>query len=388
MSDSVTYSVILSGNLKPGFETDQVIAAFARLFMVPFDQATRVVGTEYVVKEEVTLQKAEAYRERLDGIGLEVRLQRHDVIDGLSLEPIALPAEEEAAAAEVSRPLPAGHMRCPACNLEQPEAEQCSGCGVYMRKVMPAAPGDSPAEAEMLITQRIVVNEDEDDAAEASTSELKMFIAPAIIALLGALLWYLVAVMLDMEFGAVALLIGYAVSYAATRGGASGAATGFACAALVALSICTGKYLYLADLRFDDGETVATVTAFKDVDQYKNYTREVEDARQFALLAGDDESLTEFMVERRYGNYRSADEVPYEEVRKFRESVQPRLEKIIATRPSFDQWREFTSYSATEEASTFGLMVASIGGLDLVFLLLGIGTAFLLAYRGRKAKYI
>lgn len=387
MSDSVTYSVVLSGNLKPGFETKQVIAAFAKLFVVPFDQATRVVGTEYVVRKDVTLEQAEVYRARLDGIGLEVKLQRHDDIDGLSLAPIADRADDEAAAADRPRPLPDGHMRCPACHLEQPEAEQCSGCGVYMRKVMPPPPGDHE-DGEMLMTQRIVGEESEDAAAEAAANELKMFVAPAIVAVVGAILWYLIAVMLGMEFGGVALAIGLAVSYAANRAGANGVATGIACAVLVVLSICAGKYLYLADLRFDFGETVSSVTQFEEAQLYQIYDKEIEDARQFASLPADDVSLMKFMVVRKYSDSPSADEVPFGEVRNFRESVQPRLEKIFAARPGFEQWREFYFDSGIRDTSTFGLMVASIGGLDMMFLVLGVVSAFLLAYRGTKSKNI
>ncbi len=383
MSDSTTYSVILSGNIKPGFETDKVIAGFAKLFVVPFDQATRVVGTEYVVKKEISLQQAEVYRDRIEDIGLEVTLQRHDDIDDLSLAPIAAPVGGEADTAETPRPLPDGHMRCPACNLEQPEAEQCSGCGVYMSKVAPV----TPADGEVRITQHVVGEEGDDEAAEAATSRLRLFIAPAIVALLGALLWYLVAAMLEMEFGAVALLIGFAVSYAATRGGAGGTAVGVGCAVLVVLSICAGKLMYLADLRFDWNEAVDTVTELEGIDLYRVYAREVEDARQFGLLPGDDASLLQFLVERKYSKYRSADDVPYEEVRAFRASTQPRLEKILAARPTFEQWRELNFYSEKEETSTFGLMISSVFGRDIVFLILGVAIAFVLAYRGRKVKY-
>ena len=255
-----------------------------------------------------------------------------------------------------------------------------------MRKLMPDASGDPQDYAEVLITQHVV--EEEEDAAEAANSDLRMLAAPAIFAMLGALLWYLVAAMLKMEFGAVALLIGFAVSYAATRGGASGAPIAIACAVLVVLSICAGKYIYLADLRQVSSDDVPTVTRLEGVDLYKIYAREVEDAQQFAQISGDDESVMQFLVDRKYGYYRDADEVSYEEVRKFRKTVQPRLEQIVASHPTFEQWRESYRSGNAEKVSTFGLMIDSVRGLDMVFLFFGVGTAFLLAYRGKRAKYI
>jgi hypothetical protein len=33
-----------------------------------------------------------------------------------------------------------GSMTCPKCELEQPKAEQCSGCGVYVKKAQAVSP--------------------------------------------------------------------------------------------------------------------------------------------------------------------------------------------------------------------------------------------------------
>ena len=69
MSESATYSVVLSGELKPGFELQTVVDAFAQLFKLSPEKASSIVGTEFVIKRDVDLGMAEAYKERLSGIG-------------------------------------------------------------------------------------------------------------------------------------------------------------------------------------------------------------------------------------------------------------------------------------------------------------------------------
>ena len=47
MTESATYSVLLSGNLKSGFEAEQVVDAFARLFKLTPEKAGSIVGKRF-----------------------------------------------------------------------------------------------------------------------------------------------------------------------------------------------------------------------------------------------------------------------------------------------------------------------------------------------------
>ena len=51
-------------------------------------------------------------------------------IDGLSLEELEPTKSEKL-------------MTCPKCDLQQPKADQCSGCGVYVNKVQTSSPEKS-----------------------------------------------------------------------------------------------------------------------------------------------------------------------------------------------------------------------------------------------------
>jgi uncharacterized RDD family membrane protein YckC len=143
MNESATYSVVLSGNLKSGFELERVIDGFARLFKVPPEKASRIIGTEFVVKRDLELKVAKSYKEKLSGIGVEVLLQRDGGVEELALEPVHLPDSGDDAQ---SAPLSAEEMICPKCALKQPKAEECSGCGVIVAKVMQRAIPSADAE--------------------------------------------------------------------------------------------------------------------------------------------------------------------------------------------------------------------------------------------------
>ena len=129
MNESATYTVTLSGSLLPGYESDQVIDAFARNFNLSSEQACSIVGTRYVVKREVELQVANAYKGKLTAIGLEVDVEPDAASGGLSLEPME--TRDEAS----GESLKSGEMVCPKCHQKQEKAEQCNACGVFIHKV-------------------------------------------------------------------------------------------------------------------------------------------------------------------------------------------------------------------------------------------------------------
>ena len=469
MNESATYSVLLSGDLKTGFEPDRVVEAFARLFKLPPEKAGSIVGTRYVLKREVELEVAKSYQEKLTAIGVDVKLERHGGIEELALEPLESPD------GELVEPLRQGEMICPKCELRQTRADQCSGCGVFVQKVMPGiaeaeaadeavpvpeqpgavgvassavAAGDvklqQPGGIEELALEPVVsadgevvepLGQDEmicpkcelrqekadecsgcgvfihkvlPKAAEPEAADeavpafqpreavsvtssdapvsLKWLIAPVVVALLGALLWYVIAASLGYEFGAVAWVIGGAIGLAALSSGAQGHAIGAICGVLVLVSICGGKYMTISSEQSELADMLSSSLEYDGQDLREYYEIEVADARAFMKLPEGDDSLRGFMVSHEYSDFTEASQVTDEEIAMFREYTQPRLEDIDLNRPSFEEWQQGSLSEAIEGLPTFDIMVESLDWKDMLFLLFGIGTAFQLASHGRSSS--
>jgi hypothetical protein len=134
MTESDTYNVVLCGDILPGFEVTGVVAAFAQMFKLSPEKASSMVGSRVVIKKEVELQVAESYRQKLAGIGIDVKLEKLGDLDELSLEPM----QQRVSSADGSEQhmLDDGQMICPKCNFLQPKAEECTNCGVYIHKVI------------------------------------------------------------------------------------------------------------------------------------------------------------------------------------------------------------------------------------------------------------
>lgn len=390
MTDSATYSVILSGEIKTGFDTDTVVEAFARLFKMPPEKAGSVVGKRFVIKKEVELEIAERYVHRLDSIGLDVRLKKHDNALPLSLEPLPDPPEPPPESGDAdnsetapAQPLSADEMICPKCSLRQPGADECSGCGVIVARfnaTQQAPPPAAAAEPREVTPAESSVAVDE---APTGAGELKYFVFPALAAVAGALVWYGLAISVEREFAVAAWAIGGVVGFAAAAAGARGHATGVVCALLVVASIMGGKYLYTSSMQTELAEAMSDPAAFEGIDLRAVYEEELEDARIYAANVFDEASLSEFLVERGYSEAADAANVSAEEFDAFMTFSQPRLEEIAANQPGFDEWRQHSLAGSIEDLSTLDLIVDNLDLFDLLFLFLAVGTAYRLGAAGR-----
>ena len=134
MTESDTYNVVLCGDILPGFEVTEVVAAFAQMFKLSPEKAGSMVGSCVTIKKEVELQVAESYRQKLAEIGIDVKLEKLGGADELSLEPM----QQRVLSADGAEQhmVEAGQMICPKCNFLQPKAEECTNCGVYIHKVI------------------------------------------------------------------------------------------------------------------------------------------------------------------------------------------------------------------------------------------------------------
>ena len=384
MQESATYSVVLSGKIKSGFESNEVIDAFANLFKLPLEKAEKLVGTSFVIKKEVELKVAKNYKDRLSAIGLDVALKRHGGIDALSLEPVPEKeeqpeqmAETQQAATATKPPVP-GVMICPKCNLEQSKAEECSGCGVIVQKVLQAQTNAPEAKANAN-PQKWDEVDDEASIDGDTKPTWKFLVAPAGAAILGALVWYFLSVSLGYEFGFIAWAIGGAVGYAAFMSGARGEAVGVACAILVVLSIFGGKYM--AASAFQNGflEEIQNPDQTESEGWKQVYEIETAEARAFARLDGSDESLRQFLFDHEYSE---SEQVTQAEIEDFIIHTQPRLHFIIENKPSYEEWLKVSLYETIGDLSAFDLMIESLGWMDILFLFLGVGTAYRLSSQG------
>jgi len=375
MTDSVTYSVVMNGEIRVGYEPELVVNAFAKLFKITPEKANTIVGSKRTLKKGLNLKVAETYKQKLGSIGLEVVLKKHEPVkaepQGLTLEPIQDEVQEKE---EPSREEPLrSTMVCPKCNLEQSKSEQCSGCGVYMHKMQKNDAEDTNSSA---YTPRQEKVEQDSNYSDSETSQLKMVIAPVIVALLGALLWKLIAVTFDYELGLVAWLIGGAIGFSAAMAGAKGQMSGIACAALLLLSIFGGKYMATATFQSDLAETIASATEYEGIELKQLYEEGLNDAKQFTDTVMDDKSLRKFMMDYGYSEGYDEESITAEEITDFNEYIKPELEYMSYTQPGFEEWRQRTLTDKVTSYSTFDWMIESLGLIDILFVILGVGTAF------------
>ncbi len=129
---SQLFNVVFTGELEPGRDMEGVIAAFCAAFGVSDAKARKLMdaGRPVTLKKEQAPERAQRYRERLEGLGMRVRLESVVVEPegiGLALEPMERPepaAEEKPAAL------------CPKCGSDRLQDDNCLGCGIVISKYL------------------------------------------------------------------------------------------------------------------------------------------------------------------------------------------------------------------------------------------------------------
>ena len=319
MNEPSTYRVVTSGQIKSGYELATVIDAFSAMFKISLDQAHGFVGVKRIIKKDLKLEIARVFVQRLDRIGLHVELEKQASSQGnaLSLTPIG---EQYGGEAEKKGSV----FCCPKCHLEQPPTKQCCGCGIFFDK--------------------LISNEGVDEQVNSCASKKKArenatpivgFLAIgacAVVALMGAFVWKFIAASFGYELALLAWLIGGAVGFTAGLLGAKGEVVGAMCGVLTLVAILGGKYMTI-DMYQEDWSRVLS-------------------------------------------------SLPEEESALFRQAYDTQLSDTSSDHaPSYDQWLETTIKTEFEHTSTLELMKETFELTDLVFLLLGVATAFRLSSR-------
>jgi len=358
MTDSTAYSVIVSGECQAGFTAEQVCGAFATLFNISPEKASALLKGQQVIKKGIDLKSAELYKRKLESIGLVVSLRERKskpaAADALSLTPTT---DDHSSAS------PSVIVTCPKCKSQQPPGtDQCQKCGVYMHKVVNTnnTGCTHPVKVEDLYI--------EPDVAMGESLTAKSLVIGAAAALVGALVWSFIANISGYELGLVAWGIGGVIGFAVIASGSSGLKTGIACGILAMAAILGGKYMIYSGVQ----DELAAALAGSREQVHAIYDVEMEAASAYAGVMGD-RSRRQFMIDYQYTD---SSTVSDEELESFMETDGMRLSSYVDFQPSFDDWYQDNVATNLENLSTFELIRDDLGLIDIIFFLLGIGTAF------------
>lgn len=407
---SEQYDVVFKGELLDGFVADAAQSAFAKAFKVAPEKVNFFfTGKAHTLCKAVDEQTAQRYKNTLAGFGCAVELQSLTPpkfsLDTLSLVPIGneksveeTPTAEEVtpvksteptlAATATTAPTPSTAVAdkpfaCPKCQTEQTKGTECVSCGIIFEKyfarqqamlgVTSTAATDTASSDETTTADDATITVLPDDVITHKTLAIC-----AGVALLGALVWKFIAVTFNYELGLIAWGIGGAVGTTAALLGSHGQKAGIACAVLAVIAIGLGKYM--AYQTFYKDAIKEMTESMREV-----YNEGLANAQSYKNV-NNDESLREYMIDNGYSEAYSPGEVTPHEIELFNKTVAPQLNLLLKS-PNYEAWFDKTAgHEVMEEIknmSAFTLMKENFRIKDLIFLFLGIGTAFRLAY-GKK----
>lgn len=415
MQDDALFNVMCTGNFKSASTPEDAIAAFAQLAKIDSQKAKAIIVGKRAIKKAIAHDKAYQLKTKLEKLGLEIKLQRVQPDTsglGLSLAPMEKPEATKASPApqnehatasglslaplEVASTLSAqdpkkepeqkhaslspNQMVCPKCELQQPKAMECQGCGVIVAKAEAllnrSATEQSASRMHPQQSDESGSNVDQ-DAEEAPVSTAKVFFAASVAALVGALLWQFVAVTFYYELGFLAWGIGGLIGAAAVYYGASGDNAGYLCGALALVAILGGKYLVASsftDMYFDELQSTSSEEELTQMAEALS-----EQAQIIKNALASDQALREYLVE--YGYVQETDpwaidqavvDANREEIELVFEDYEPMVNMY-----SGDDLEGGLSAFATSE-----VFKDSFSWVDIIFLLLGVSTAYRMASEG------
>lgn len=366
MNINTMYNIIYQGDIHAGFDMPDVERNFATLVKISEAKSATVLMVPCRLKKGVTYDEACAYKNKLEQIGLRIQLQ----VDKGSEQLAPLDAK---LTGERVHP-----MVCPKCQFEQVYAEKCQQCGVYINNAHSAL--ISPPKTDNPPAQTVV--QADLSKIENSTINIKALLGIGFAAVVGALLWYFVAVTFDYELGLLAWGIGGMVGYAAVMLGGRGEMCAIMCGGFALLSIVGGKYLAVQGWQYQIKQEI--LATYQGDDMRPIYDREMENAKRFKTAVVDDNSQREFIVANGYVVVQDTSELTQEDIDFFNRVTAPRLDKMAAGKYSFNDWGYALYRQAAEGLSVSEVVGYSFGWVDFIFIFLGVGTAYQL---GRGASF-
>ncbi len=256
---------------------------------------------------------------------------------------------------------------------------KCKKCGELV--VVPAAESEPEPEG-------FVAADGTGEVFEEVASQVPIFAigAAAIAAVLGSIAWAAVIYFTEYEIGYLAWAIGGAVGFGSVKFGGRGIAMGVVAAALTVVSIFGGKFV--------SGYVLVSEYITEEIDSQMNrdfFQEEKTVAWNFAELPDrSDETLSAFMVSHSFTEASSQAEVSAEQIQAFKANNVPWLEMMVSEKPSFGLWKPRAVERAKEAMDSIlpevviDSVIEESHVIDLIFLGLGVATAFGMCTRGRK----
>lgn len=377
------YRVVTTGQILEGFDPDEVRKHLVSVLRLEPAQAERFFEKPRVLKKDATWASADKICSQLATFGVSAEIQRAaatvasqpaEAKRALQDEPALELVQDEPDASSQK-----GTLECPNCQHVQAKSEQCESCGVWFQKLEPSAaltqpinvPKAMPAAALQANDGTVVSS---NVAAEEGSLSPAAIAAAAVAALIGALVWKFVAVTFEYEYAFIAWAIGGAVGFAAAMTGSRGMQAGVVCAVLAFGSIALGKY-WAYSAFVDQFQDAISGAMELDEEMYDYFDEQMEDARLFVEGSGSDNFVRRFMVERDYTYETNAADISEAELADFREYVEPELRDMAQNAPDYEEWQA-DSVEMLDELSIWAMMREDFGLFDILFIFLGVGTAF------------
>ncbi len=215
------------------------------------------------------------------------------------------------------------------------------------------------------------------EATNSSGSFSPLALAAAIGAgVLGAAAWAGLSIFANFEVGYLAWGVGGLVGIAAVRMGGRGVPMAIAAAAISLLAIFGGK---LIAMQSDVDEMIEESTAEAEYYGYVDGMR-----KSTAALSALGENPTDDQLRQMLKEQQLIGSAPVEfsdqDIANFRAYEVPEILAFSASEPSYEQWsargRERIEYAIAASGGTTGLVRQDLGPIDLLFLFLGLSTAF------------
>jgi hypothetical protein len=206
----------------------------------------------------------------------------------------------------------------------------------------------------------------------------------AIGALVGAVVWALIAYATGYEIAYIAIGVGIAVGYGAAALGGQSGLNGILAAGLAFMAILTGKYIaigFYMNHYFDEQiNRELTAAAYNEM-RY--------DSEGAALIdPANDAQLNKFMVDHKFTQATSPDQITGQERDFFRNVQYPEVIGFKDKYPSEDIWRAEIKAEAKKEfnrsVDKWQALQDSFEPIDLLFYFIGVGAAFSLAKGGQE----
>lgn len=203
---------------------------------------------------------------------------------------------------------------------------------------------------------------------------IKAIVGALIGAVVGAVIWGGVTYYTNYEIGWIAWGVGALVGMGAAWGGARGAMAGCLCAVIALGAIFAGKMMavrWVIDKHRD--EIMAEALG---QEAYKDFQIDVAD---FAKVT-DEAKYPQFMIDHKYVEAASSQEVSSADLMSFNREHVPALKAAAVTMPGYEEWQRSEKPRVLARLGSSdlvaGAVIGDLGGMDILFGLLGIVTAF------------